>query len=196
MKKFLFQSLDNYFVKQTPSNAYYSEKAVQLKIGIELYKLCGLCPKLEHKFLGQKAYLDIFVECGGKKYAIELKCKTIAVANSAYHYSTHGAQNNGRYDYFRDISRLENWQKNGFIDHGFAIFLTNDNSYCTPCTPSTAVANFDISHRKHISANTYTPSWKGRSKPIILLNCYTCNWSPPPNPIVQPGDFRYCIIDV
>lgn len=78
-------------------------------------------------------YVDIVVESGGKSYYIELKYHT---STCNWHYGSsiiqlknQGAQDLLRYDYLKDIYRLQNISKNceeGVFAGGFAIILTND----------------------------------------------------------------------
>lgn len=82
---------------------------------------------------GQRAYIDILTRIGKTAYAIELKYKTRKLdtthSGEAFHLLNQSAQDLGRYDFIKDVVRLER-----FIDihpnaKGFAIFLTNDSSY-------------------------------------------------------------------
>ncbi len=78
-------------------------------------------------------YVDIVVESGGKNYYIELKYHT-SICN--WHYcgaliqlKDQGAQDLLRYDYLKDIYRLQNIANNreeGQFARGFAVILTND----------------------------------------------------------------------
>lgn len=85
-------------------------------------------------------YVDIWGELDGKFYPIELKYKTaelIIPTNSVLSESKtiklkeQSAQDIGRYDYLKDIQRIEHlksWESN-FFGKGFAIILTNDFHY-------------------------------------------------------------------
>ena len=86
-------------------------------------------------------YIDIWVELDGKCYPIELKYKTAELKispNSAQiglskttKLKAQGAQDTGRYDFLKDIQRIENIKshENNVFGNGFAIILTNDFHY-------------------------------------------------------------------
>jgi len=78
-------------------------------------------------------YTDIFIKDGLNKYGIELKYVTkeleTEIDKVKYKLKDHMATNLRRYDFYKDISRLEYLKINGEIDMGYAIFLTNVNSY-------------------------------------------------------------------
>lgn len=133
MRATLVNIINGFFVNRTPNsnhstaNAYYSEASVQVKLGIELFKQLGVDPILEKWING--AYLDLFAGWRNKKYGIELKYKTISNGVPGFQYKNQGAQGIGKYDFIRDIERLERCKTSGIIDHGYAVLLTNDPSY-------------------------------------------------------------------
>jgi len=144
--------------------------------------------RLEKPFqLNEKIFVDIYFE-NNSKFAIELKYKThkgnFNLDNEEYTLRTHAATNLGRYDYLRDIERLENLKKKGLIDIGFAIFLTNASSYWDKLSKSSTLSkDFYISQDEVISNKEL--SWlvvnensigKKRTKSIQLSGNYEMNW--------------------
>lgn len=82
----------------------------------------------------KEAYLDIFLLFNKKAYPIELKYKTttlkMKVQGESYDLKEHAGLDTTRYDYIRDISRIENIRHENFpLCKGFAIFLTNSKPY-------------------------------------------------------------------
>jgi hypothetical protein len=96
-------------------------------------------PPFETK--GLKADVDIVIEKEGYFYPIELKYKTKAEEKLLKRFGkylgdspilrNHGAQNIGRYSFWKDVARLE-FIKECFepkIKGGICVFVTNDDSY-------------------------------------------------------------------
>ena len=79
-------------------------------------------------------YLDIFTFKDNKIVAVEVKYKTknlqVKVNEEKFSLKDQNAQDQGRCDFIKDISRLENAAL-GCDSTGFVIFLTNDESYWT-----------------------------------------------------------------
>jgi hypothetical protein len=80
-------------------------------------------------------HVDIWVEQDGEILPLELKYKTRALKTvergETYHLQNHGAQDIGRYDFVKDIWRLETIVANSAHAVGYAVMLTNDPSYWT-----------------------------------------------------------------
>ena len=78
-------------------------------------------------------HTDIMVFYNGSSYPIELKYKTsklnVAIDDESYILKNHYAQDGGRYDYLRDIHRLEILRDN-FDNYraGYAIIISNDQT--------------------------------------------------------------------
>ena len=132
---------------------------------------------------------------------IELKYKTKLmhkeINGETFELKNQGAQDIGRYDFFKDISRLENWQTQGIISCGYAIMLSNDKTYWqTPKNKLTVDNQFRL-HNREVSG---TLSWgskasagtmKGRESPIVLKDNYNLNWV---NSIAN--DFKYLLVKI
>lgn len=78
-------------------------------------------------------YCDVLIR-GASTIGIELKYKTkklsVDVDCELFELKQQGAQDLGRYDFLKDICRLESWCEQQKISKGYAILLTNDPSYC------------------------------------------------------------------
>lgn len=132
-------------------------------------------------------HLDILVQLDSVLIAIELKYKTrkisVHVENENYSLRTHSAQNHGRYDFIKDICRLENISEAHTGSVGFAVLLTNESSYWRLMSDANAidtafrlhdgrVLSGDLSWRSGASAGTI----KLREKPISLRAAYPLEW--------------------
>ena len=142
----------------------------------------------------ENIYLDAFIfknsenpEKNPKICALELKYKTkdldVTISNEEYHLRNQGAQDIGRYDFCKDVGRLEKVLKKHPNGVGFAIFLTNDELYWkTPRNSNTADKDFRIHDGQTLQG---TLKWKqgtspgtmeGRIGPIKLAGRYGIHW--------------------
>lgn len=195
MRNTIQSIINSRFVAQNPTSACYAEATIQHTLGIELYKRLNIESVLEKKIPGRNEYLDILIEHKDICYGIELKYKTKRVKDVRFEYTSHGAQNNGRYDFVWDIYRLEQYCAQGIINRGFAVFMTNDKSYWSICRSGSGVAPFDLSDNQ-ILHGSLIPGWADRTKPIHLKGAYPLKWYPAlkdANDVVQ---FRYLLIEV
>jgi hypothetical protein len=82
---------------------------------------------------GQRAYIDILLKDDETPIPIELKYKTrifdASYGDEDFHLLNQSARPLGRYDFIKDIARLERFIKTHTGSGGFAIFLTNDPAY-------------------------------------------------------------------
>jgi hypothetical protein len=89
--------------------------------------------RLEHRPQSSRMYIDIVIESGNKRRALELKYKTrkleTTVKGESFWLTNHGAADCGRYDVLKDIERLEKVVDGSNFHEGFVIFLTNDPHY-------------------------------------------------------------------
>ena len=128
--------------------------------------------------------LDIVVERDGDYVAIELKFKTKKLSQNAalprfgnpnlnINLTNQSAQDLGRYDFWRDVKRLEE-VKNLFpaVKGGIALFVTNDISYTKDPHATSNTHNFSLCHgitwRDKNWRNNQTATAKGR--PDIALS--------------------------
>lgn len=135
----------------------------------------------------RKMYVDIWLERDGAFCAIELKYKTrrfsATVEGETFDLLDQSAQDIARYDFCKDISRVEMLAKEypGLI--GFAVFLTNDHGYWQDRNHGGTV---DAAFRMHQGAELAGElSWdkrasvgttKGRTAPISLMGSYPLGW--------------------
>lgn len=189
--------IGNNFTNQTVNSAFYSEASVKYKLAIELYRELKIFSILECKIPGKREYLDLFFIHNDRRYGIELKYKTKSVKNSEFDFLNQGAQNNGRYDFIKDIYRLENYINNKFIDLGFAVFITNDNLYWQPARENAKVKRFEINDKQVIHGK-YNPKWKVRIEPFKISGTYEIKWYKDKIHKLSndQAEFNYCVVNV
>lgn len=176
-----------------------------------------------------RQYTDIIVVDNSSKeyYAIELKYKTreFTDENETVHLLNHSAQDFGRYDYLKDLYRLEQLSdientppclKSYSFAGGYAIMLTNDHLYWETETEKTdsIYKYFCISKNDIIKKNTPL-NWynkensgfptcvnKSRQQLLIFKNEYSIHWtdycdiSDKNDPDRKYGEFKYLILSV
>lgn len=133
------------------------------------------------------AYLDLLVSTPNQDIAIELKYKTRASRfvheDEEFNLKNQSAQDIGRYDFIKDIQRLEKYVHTNKKSEGFAIILTNDRTYWSESRKADAVdSDFRIHDGRilHGKMNWGDAASKGtthnRTDPINLRGEYTLSW--------------------
>lgn len=132
-------------------------------------------------------HLDIWAEEEGQVVAVELKYKTrgldVQVDQEEFHLRDQAAQDLGRYDFLKDVMRLERMALTYQNFSGCAILLTNDSAYWKiPDNRFSVDAAFRL-HEGSILTGTLT--WgknagsgtiKNREQPILLSRRYITQW--------------------
>ena len=183
---------------------FFSESDFQFALAWEIQKLYDKAKiRLEYCIQGNK-YIDIRVELENRIYPIELKYKTrlldVEYNNEKYQLKNQGAQDHGRYDYLKDIQRLEEFSKEmENFECGYAILLTNDISYWDNDKANCVDVQFSLKDnrttpKKMSWENAGKGTTKGREDDIELSEEYKINWKDYYNfDGVKNGEFRYCI---
>jgi hypothetical protein len=153
-----------------------------------------------------RVHLDLLVESDQQRCAIELKYKTAAmtadVGGEPFSLLYHGAQDFGRYDFLKDVTRLERYVTSWENSIGHAIFLSNDSLYWKEAQPGITGAQFSIHHTREIhsevemrwAAHAGPGSTKGRKEPISFKSGYSCSWES--YSMVNGSQFKYLILTV
>ncbi|MBR9859788.1 hypothetical protein GYB22_03385 [bacterium] len=175
---------------------FHSEADFQFELAWELK---SINPELELRMEkpydineSERWYLDILIMDGQSRIGIELKYKTRVIPQAqlsslgnleSFRLTNHAATSLGRYDFLKDIERIEYLIENEELDSGFCIFLSNDRSYWTGNPKhSTLGPNFYINPGMTKSGKI---DWvkpkessvgKGRMKPIMLSGHYCMQW--------------------
>ena len=154
-------------------------------------------------------HVDIWIEQDNNVLAIELKYKTralqVPVKNEQYALQSHSAQDIGRYDFIKDIERVETIVSDRApYATGYAILLTNDRSYWTQSLKDNTV---DVNFRLHEGNNLHgSLGWGpgasdgtkgGRERPLQLAKSHTLRWQDYSHLIGGTyGRFRYLSVEV
>jgi hypothetical protein len=145
--------------------------------------------RLEYRlFREEPLYLDLWILNDECTLAIELKYPTRQLSaqhtDEQFCLKNHSAQDVIRYDFIKDISRLERsvLKIPGVI--GYAILLTNDSAYWTPSPhPDTTDAALRLHEGANLSGSLeWAPhagagTMKGRESALELRGSYQLSWS-------------------
>lgn len=154
-----------------------------------------------------RRYLDIAVQDGAEHVLIELKYKTrslkAVVNDETFLLRDQGAQDIGRYDYLKDIERLESMLREQQGTLGYAILLSNDHGYWTQARSHTVDAAFRLNEGwrmkglLHWSPNASPGTTSGREDPICLHGNYRNQWRDFSQVTDEDGgQFRYLLHEV
>ena len=172
---------------------FYSESDFQLALAWvikEIYKdsidiRMEYCPAFDSSM-----HIDIvvFIKGNQKWIPIELKYKTkkteIFDGVNSYELKNHSAKPQNCYKYLRDIERIEKVraQKSDIFLEGYAIFLTNEISYCDVSGEDCSYQQFAISEgSKRMgemkgAENTSDGTKRGCEENVNLKGKYTMRW--------------------
>jgi len=190
---------------------FHSEADFQHALAWEIHKQVYVCDmRLEYKppQITKRYYVDIWCSQGDYVTALELKYKTrrlyANVKDETFDLLTQGAQDHGRYDFLKDIQRLEEIVLKTSVVIGYAIFLTNDSAYWSRGRESQTVdADFRIHQDRLVtgelnwSPNASKGTKRNREEPIHIKNTYNLNWRDYSDPSAEPyGKFKYLLAKV
>jgi len=179
--------------------------AWQIHLGWPKYSI-----RLEFKppEIKERLYLDIWAADKDEKLAIELKYKTrrlhVKVGDEVFHLLDQSAQDIARYDFLKDVHRLEQivYGSNDVV--GYAIFLTNDSAYWKlPINRRTIDADFRIHENRVVTGelqweqSASKGTMRGREEPIPIKGVYNLNWQDYSQPSHRSyGKFKFLVVTV
>jgi len=190
---------------------FQSEADFQHALAWEIHLKCPECSmRLEYKplHLQERVYLDIWATGPDVILAIELKYKTRALyvktEEETFELSDQAAQDLARYDFLKDIQRLERIISNVHSAVGYAVFLTNDSAYWkSPMVLKTVDESFRIHQGKVITGElrwgtkASEGTTRGREEPIAVKGVYTLNWQDYSELSDDSyGKFRYLLVKI
>ena len=190
---------------------FHSEADFQFALAREIQEYnSALKVRLERPFEGEsdsKSRIDIFVKNpNGLALAIELKYLTkefeVEIEGEQFSLRNHSARNIRRYDFVKDIERLETVVRKRQACAGWAIALTNDEGYWNkPRKANTTDADFRLdTDREYLPSGKL--SWskdagegtkRGREDDIHLNHKYHICWNDYSS---KYGRFRFLGIQV
>lgn len=149
-----------------------------------------------------KIELDLLIKNGSKKYGIELKYVTkelvVKVNDELFDLKNHMATNLRRYDFYKDISRLESLKINKEIDKGYVIFLTNVPSYQKSTNGMAEKFNFadgcKISQGKYDWSGKRPTEKSHRKEEIEIKQQYYCRWNE--YSTIDNHVFKYILLEI
>ncbi len=138
-------------------------------------------------------YVDIVLEKNGSFYPIEVKYKTkkqeldynILGQNIKMELKDQGAQDIGRYDFWKDVKRTELLSNCANVKAGCVLFITNDRHYgVNSLGKNVGYANFSMHQERIINKKTKSENldWKNNvaiskgRRAIELMNRYDIKW--------------------
>jgi hypothetical protein len=205
---FNIEDVLNELSKKRP--VFHSEADFQYSLAWEIHEMHpDLNIRLEKReeINGEELYLDIFIFGTDKIFALELKYKTkrldITISNEDYHLKDQRGRNTSRYDFCKDIERLERVLEKYPNGMGFVIFLTNDDLYWkTPQSLNTTDKDFRIHEGRTIKGTlkwkegTSKGTMRGRENPVKLDGEYSLRWKDYSDLKRKNGKFRYLLVKV
>jgi hypothetical protein len=183
---------------------FHSEKDFQLHFAWEM-KEHNYDVRLEYdpRCFDANAAIDIMLP--KDQIAIELKYKSRLFVHEyngeAYALKNHAAEDVARYDFWKDVWRLETVVRTGKARCGYAIFVTNNPGYWKPGRRTSVDAAF----RMHDGREVYGQlAWNGasegtmkhRESPIQLGSSYTLRWINFSELNVRGGMFQYLLLEI
>lgn len=165
--------------------------------------------------IDERVYIDMWI--ANISLAIELKYRTrqtaLQFANERFDLRQQSAQDHGRYDFLKDLQRLERLEQQGLARAGLAILLTNDHLYWEhPRRLPYLDKDFRIHEGQQISGclkwsnEASAGTTRSRELPINLEGTYSLIWHDYANvrPLQPPElgsplsdvRFRYLAIEV
>lgn len=162
--------------------------------------------RLEYRlpFKDERSYADLWIREGGQTTHIELKywtrALTVSVEDEAFTLVDQAAQDISRYDFIKDVERVERTVQSGFAQRGFIVALTNDQGYWNPPRPDTVDAAFRLHEGRSLSGelawaeHAGTGTTANRQRVLNLAREYRCHWTPYSNLGVPRGEFRSLVI--
>ena len=155
---------------------------------------------------GERAYADLWVREGGETVCVELKYWTrslnVQVGDEAFTLADQAAQDLGRYDFIKDVGRVERLVDAGHATRGHVVALTNDQGYWNQPRLGTVDAAFRLHEGRTLGGELAWADHAGigttatRQRVLRLAQEYQCHWQPYADLGVRGGEFRFLDIAV
>jgi hypothetical protein len=167
---------------------FSSERDFQFHLAQQIYKYYETI-ELERRFDFEdntRATIDIIVSIKDTMYPIELK----------YKKKEQGAQDNGRYLFLKDISRIERFIEQYEPEIGYAIILTDEHLYWDKTAQNTANREFHIYEGRNLEGimrwqkDSSALKKKELKTPVSLKGKYKVKWTN------YSKGFKYLLIEV
>ena len=187
---------------------FHSEGDFQLMLAQQIRNFLPDCEVIleHHPFPQEQMRIDLWLP--EVKVAMELKYATQMLNHSEggnyFSLKNHAANDIRRYDFLKDIERLERVSRQNHVRGGFAIFLTNDPLYWQkPKRPNNNDAAFHLYEGRQLFGNLAWSESAGegttttREAPIQLDQHYELHWRKYGSlGIKKYQEFRYLLVHV
>lgn len=167
---------------------FHSEADFQHELAWEIRaRGLGRGVRLERPFdLAERLNVDLVVLGDVGVVALELKYWPRAWAGEIdgepFLLKNRGAQDLGRYDYWKDVSRIEQLKAAGLIQWGAAVAVTNDPAYWSAVRPGTMAEAFRLQDGTRVEGTLAWPrrsgTTRGRESDIALARGHDIAWRP------------------
>ncbi len=160
-------------------------------------------------------YIDILIVANGQRFPIELKYKTDRIDSDALYEDTgipirdilkpQGAEDEGSYDYWKDISRIEKLINSGFAHSGIFICIANDKHYWNGnCGKDTMAYAFRMNPGRKCGgeynwnlANCTNPEKLLKARPNLhIRNNYVFAWQDFYEMPARNGLFKFLLVNI
>jgi hypothetical protein len=190
---------------------FHSEADFQHAVAWEVHsRWPELSVRLEFRppHMDNRTYVDIWCNAGSRAVVLELKYKTrkldVNVAGEAFDLLDQSAHDIGRYDFLKDVMRLERIVADRTGLAGYAIFLTNDSAYWRKTVhDQTADAGFRMHESRRVTgilpwgSGASAGTMRGREQQLKISGEYTLIWQDYSEPTEERyGKFRYLLVTV
>ncbi|HHU34123.1 MAG TPA: hypothetical protein GXZ49_02705 [Bacteroidetes bacterium] len=186
----------NFFIREQDIQLYLANHFINShlfdNVFIEYYVPSSLIPRYPWTDINN-IYIDIVLEKNNRFFPIEIKYKTVRQdlpflvfgQNINVTLGQHGAQNIGCYDFWKDVKRIELFEKTfQSVERGVVLFVSNDSAYQkAPLDPSAGYAPFSIHQGRVIPINSFL-DWNdnlavANGRPGFNIEyAYNINWTP------------------
>ena len=153
-------------------------------------------------------YLDMLIRVDSTRLAIECKYLvnelSVVVDGEEFRLRNQAAHDVRRYDTMKDIARIEHFIREGVVDSGVVLVLTNAPTFWRPGTRATTFdEQFRLTEGRTVTGElgwapkTGAGTMKNREAAIVLAGEYQFRWSDYSNPVQGGGGtFRYLAVSV
>jgi hypothetical protein len=188
---------------------FHSEADFQHALAWEIHKViptASIRLELPVRVDTSTVHLDLLVECDHSRYPIELKYKAAAmtadIGGEKFSLSNQSAQDTGRYDFLKDVTRLERYVTSVENSIGYAIFLSNDCLYWNEPRQTITSVEFSIHDTRKVhpyvemrwAPHAGPGSLKKREEAIACKFNYSCFWKNYYK--VDDSQFKYLLLTV
>jgi hypothetical protein len=190
---------------------FWSEADLQFELAGELKRLNSKMDiRLERVFnvRSKLIHVDMCVMSGDGKWVVELKYRkaklSTTVCGENFVLTDQSAEDTARYDFLKDVARIEDLMSDARVEGGVAILVTNSPRFWTePRSENVNDFQFRLHQDRPITGRlgwakkAAAGTTKGRSEDIKLQGTYVMSWEGYSDLDCDgPGEFRFLAVEV